>query len=342
MAIKEKLGVALVTTAAFAALIAGLIKRREEEEPPPPPPPPGLFTLEVDVAPVSGGSVTIEPDKDYYTKNEIVKLTAQAAVGYHFSHWTNALGFLIEESTVIRYPIIRNEVITAHFTTKPPPVPEYTKLVSWSHPGSAKAGTIITLTATVKNYAPQPLLAKVEGELLGHDIGFKPGSFTIGAGETKVTTSGSFSMPNRDIIVTITSFHAEDDAWIEDDSIELEIVVEPEEIEYEPLIPGAHPANIIDVAPAPTTGFTLRLSNVSPDLAHWSAIFAYPRLMGSPVMKRDEGWVCGVDPTNYSGFRVTGWDSSFNILFDFIDPGLVENGKKYVLNVGLEKLTTER
>lgn len=87
------------------------------------PAPPG-FTLETRADPTIGGWVTRSPIKDYYQKYEQVTLNAWVLGLYKFSHWTNRDGTTIGTSSTIVIPMVRDEIITAHFTlAAPPPTP---------------------------------------------------------------------------------------------------------------------------------------------------------------------------------------------------------------------------
>ncbi|MBA7685184.1 hypothetical protein ES703_93602 [subsurface metagenome] len=173
-------------------------------------------------------SITVPEDSVLRTRQATVNITIPTLKAGRYDLYAKVDG---EQSSPVLGRVHVVEVVSLP-PEAPPVVPEVpveaTRIVDWHYPGSAKAGEIITLTATIVNYHDQALVAKVEGELLGHTIRFNPSSFSIGAGGIWVYTSAGFSMPNRDIIVKLTSFHQEGTAWIEDDSTELEILLETE------------------------------------------------------------------------------------------------------------------
>jgi len=87
---------------------------------------PQEFTIELHANPVAGGWVTRSPAKPTYAKYEIVTLTAWVLGDYRFDHWTNKDGTTLGTSNTIDIPMVRDEIITAHYVlpvVTPPIVP---------------------------------------------------------------------------------------------------------------------------------------------------------------------------------------------------------------------------
>lgn len=117
MAIKKEETLGILAVIGLGTL-AYLGFRKKEEIPAPV----GMYSLTTRVDPTSGGSVTVEPDKDYYSLHEAIVLEAYASEGYSFSHWTNLEGVTLNSSSRIQTIVVKNEIITAHFTKEAPPI----------------------------------------------------------------------------------------------------------------------------------------------------------------------------------------------------------------------------
>lgn len=75
----------------------------------------GQYTLQVNVNPAGGGTVTKSPDKTSYSSGETVVLTANAGSGYTFGSWTEGTSPL-GTSNPITITMNTNRTITANFT----------------------------------------------------------------------------------------------------------------------------------------------------------------------------------------------------------------------------------
>ncbi len=73
-----------------------------------------VYTLDVNVDPLSGGTVSVEPDLDYYMDGETVTLEASPATLHGFSHWINASGTYTLNPIELTFDGL-DEEITAHF-----------------------------------------------------------------------------------------------------------------------------------------------------------------------------------------------------------------------------------
>ena len=86
-----------------------------------------VYTLDVDVDPAHGGSVTVSPQKDYYTAGETVTLTADAANSgdnrYKFTGWSGDASGTTAATTVT---MDANKSVTANFRPKVSPILEFT------------------------------------------------------------------------------------------------------------------------------------------------------------------------------------------------------------------------
>jgi hypothetical protein len=114
------------------------------------------FTLTRNVAPSSGGLITVNPGSETgsYLSNTVVRLTATANSGYRFVRWTGASS---STSSIVNVVMNTNKVIQATFTN----LPKYklTTSVSPANAGTVAlfpfavsnmyyAGTMVNLTAT--------------------------------------------------------------------------------------------------------------------------------------------------------------------------------------------------
>jgi len=108
-----------------------------------------VYTLTVTIDPVAGGSVNKTPVPPYHY-GDVVTLTATAAVGYSFDHWSgNASG----SSPVTTVTMNGNKAVTAHFTQN---VYTLTVTIDPTGGGSVNAtpappyhyGDVVTLNAT--------------------------------------------------------------------------------------------------------------------------------------------------------------------------------------------------
>jgi uncharacterized repeat protein (TIGR02543 family) len=106
-----------------------------------------FYTLTVNS--VGNGEVIVDPDRDVYSWDEVVTLTANADPGWSFTGWS---GDLSGSTNPITVTMTGNRVITATFTQD-----EYTLTVSTVGSGSVdkdpdqatyQYGDVVTLTAT--------------------------------------------------------------------------------------------------------------------------------------------------------------------------------------------------
>ncbi len=77
-----------------------------------------VYTLDVNVDPLSGGTVSVEPDLDYYMDGEIVTLVASPATLHGFSHWSGNYIFQSGEEDDSEVDIVfgtSNISLTANF-----------------------------------------------------------------------------------------------------------------------------------------------------------------------------------------------------------------------------------
>ena len=72
------------------------------------------YALDVNVDPLSSGTVSLEPDLDYYMDGETVTLEASPAILHGFSHWINASGTYTLNPIELTFDG-QDEEITAHF-----------------------------------------------------------------------------------------------------------------------------------------------------------------------------------------------------------------------------------
>jgi hypothetical protein len=85
------------------------------------------YTLTVNIDPLAGGTVTLEPSQpaEGYIEGTIVTLTATPSEGYRFDHWSGALSGSDNPTTL---PVASATEVTAHFT-KPASFPWWVILV---------------------------------------------------------------------------------------------------------------------------------------------------------------------------------------------------------------------
>jgi chitinase len=75
-----------------------------------------LYTISVQIDPTGGGTVTLDPPKSSYAKNNIVTVSASPATGMAFTGWGGDLSGT-QNPTTLR--ISRNHTVIAHFATDP-------------------------------------------------------------------------------------------------------------------------------------------------------------------------------------------------------------------------------
>jgi uncharacterized repeat protein (TIGR02543 family) len=103
------------------------------------------YTLTVNANPISGGTVTINPDKADYNAGEQVTVTASANSGYTFTRWSGASTATTASVTIT---MDNNKTLTARFGSTSEP-DKYTLNVS-SNPA---AGGTITINPDKANYS---------------------------------------------------------------------------------------------------------------------------------------------------------------------------------------------
>ncbi len=79
------------------------------------------YTLTVLIDPSSAGTVTKNPNQGGYTPGQTVQLTANAATGYAFDHWS---GDASGTSNPVTITMTGNKTVTAHFGEAPPNIPD--------------------------------------------------------------------------------------------------------------------------------------------------------------------------------------------------------------------------
>jgi len=89
-----------------------------------------LYTLTTGIEPLEGGSVTVSPSEGPYAADAKVTITASAALGYEFDHWS---GDVTGTSDKITLSMDSNKNITAHFV----------KMTSWALIGGIAAAVVI-------------------------------------------------------------------------------------------------------------------------------------------------------------------------------------------------------
>ncbi|MGC9554749.1 MAG: InlB B-repeat-containing protein, partial [Thermoplasmatota archaeon] len=111
---------------------------------------PRIYTLTISVDPHEGGTVTLDPDRDYYYEEETVVMEAHPATGYVFDRWS---GDIVGTNACKTITVYGNKTVTARFK----PV-QYTLNVTVDPPeggtvacdppaGPYDAGANVTLTA---------------------------------------------------------------------------------------------------------------------------------------------------------------------------------------------------
>ena len=131
-------------TLSFAPGVSVTAKFKEDDTAP------TTYSLSAQIVPSNGGSVTKTPDKDAYSENEQVVLTAVAEPGWRFAGWSGAIA---GDQNPYTLEMTDNAVVVAFFTR----VTEYTLQVSPVGQGTValspdqatyQAGDTVTLTAT--------------------------------------------------------------------------------------------------------------------------------------------------------------------------------------------------
>ncbi|MBN1281141.1 MAG: InlB B-repeat-containing protein [Candidatus Thermoplasmatota archaeon] len=87
------------------------------------------YTLTTTVNPAGAGTITKNPNQATYTYGQVVTLTANAATGWHFDHWSGDITGTTNPNTIT---INGNKAVTAHFTLNGP----YTLTITTSGTGS--------------------------------------------------------------------------------------------------------------------------------------------------------------------------------------------------------------
>ncbi len=114
--------------------------------------PPLTYTLDVMV--VGSGTVTLDPPGGVYVSSTVVTLTATPDTAWYFAGWSGDLDGLVNPQSLT---MDGDKVVTATFTTEPPPTYTLTVVITPTAAGTVEllptggvylAGTVVTLTAT--------------------------------------------------------------------------------------------------------------------------------------------------------------------------------------------------
>ena len=92
----------------------------------------------------------------------------------------------------------------------------WTDIVDIRYPSGANPGDLVNITVHVKNLATYGIYIAVTGKYDNTAIGFAPDYAAVGPGATYVFT-GSFTMPNKSVQVSIWTFYWGAEAWRQDD-----------------------------------------------------------------------------------------------------------------------------
>ncbi|MBA7601284.1 hypothetical protein ES703_08351 [subsurface metagenome] len=132
-------------------------------------------------------------------------------------------------------------VSTEQFEEEEVRVGPYTQIIGATYPGEAQEGELVTIGVTVKNISTTTQRIFLTAAVVqGVRINFSPDEATVSPGRT-FTSSGSFTMPNRDVLIYIWSliWSGLYNAWVPDDEWGLEIALKgvPPEEEPPPEVP---------------------------------------------------------------------------------------------------------
>jgi len=156
----------------------------------------GQYTLTVNV--IGEGSVSINPNKAFYTYGEEVELTAIPDTGYDFSGWSGDLSGNNNPETII---INGNKTVTAHFTLK-----QYTITASVSGIGGTvePSGSIIVAHGQDQAFIMNPDVGYHVSDVLvdGFSIGPLP-SYTFYAVDQDHTISATFAQNEYTLTINI-------------------------------------------------------------------------------------------------------------------------------------------
>ena len=138
------------------------------------------YTLNVQVSPAAGGTVTKSPDQSSYTEGSTVTLTATAAAGYVFSSWS---GDATGTTNPLTVTMNSNKTIIANFTQ----LPTYTLTVT----NVPAAGGTVTKSPDATSYPQGSTVTLTASPAYGYVFSSWSGDVTGTTNPVTVTMDGN-------------------------------------------------------------------------------------------------------------------------------------------------------
>lgn len=145
------------------------------------------YELDVVIVPENSGTVSLDPQKDYYNVGDVVELSALAATGYEFVNWTLD-GTVLSAQAIYEHTMPADDVeITAHFR-----LADYNFSVVIDPENAGTVGN----TSNTYNMGDEVSLTATAA------TGYEFVNWTLGATELSDESPFIFTMPAEDVEIT--------------------------------------------------------------------------------------------------------------------------------------------
>jgi uncharacterized repeat protein (TIGR02543 family) len=159
------------------------------------------YTLDVAVVPEGAGTVTLNPDKAFYTTGEMISLSASPNTGFDFLHWLDNGKSILSADNPYEYTMLaQNASLSAVFT-----VSQHTITATAGANGSiTPAGDVVVEHGTSQSFTITPADGYLIADVLvdGESVG-TPGSYTFESVTQSHTIHAIFIIKTYSITATV-------------------------------------------------------------------------------------------------------------------------------------------